>query len=55
MRNRDLFTELSSALAEAKEHSEGKLTLKYIRPRFIRSLQPTRSLHSAFQSFSKSK
>ncbi|MEL0628022.1 helix-turn-helix domain-containing protein [Psychromonas aquatilis] len=28
MSNRDLFTELSSALIEAKEHSEGKLTLK---------------------------
>lgn len=28
MNNRDLFTELSSALVEAKEHSEGKLTLK---------------------------
>ena len=28
MSNRDLFTELSSALVEAKEHSEGKLTLK---------------------------
>ena len=28
MRNRDLFTELSSAIIEAKEHSEGKLTLK---------------------------
>ncbi|SHE48610.1 DNA-binding transcriptional regulator [Vibrio gazogenes] len=28
MSNRDLFGELSSALVEAKEHSEGKLTLK---------------------------
>jgi putative transcriptional regulator len=28
MSNRDLFLELSSALVEAKEHSEGKLTLK---------------------------
>ena len=28
MSNRNLFSELSSALAEAKEHSEGKLTLK---------------------------
>jgi putative transcriptional regulator len=28
MSNRDLFTELSSSLVEAKEHSEGKLTLK---------------------------
>jgi putative transcriptional regulator len=28
MNNRDLFSELSSALVEAKEHSEGKLTLK---------------------------
>lgn len=28
MSKRDLFTELSSALAEAKDHSEGKLTLK---------------------------
>ncbi|GAA0785928.1 MULTISPECIES: helix-turn-helix domain-containing protein [Pseudomonadati] len=28
MSNRDLFTELSSALVEEKEHSEGKLTLK---------------------------
>ena len=28
MNNRDLFAELSSALVEAKEHSEGKLTLK---------------------------
>ena len=28
MSNRDLFAELSSALVEAKEHSEGKLTLK---------------------------
>ena len=28
MSNRDLFTELSSALVEAKNHSEGKLTLK---------------------------
>lgn len=28
MSNRDLFTELSSALVEAKEHSEGKITLK---------------------------
>ena len=28
MSNRDLFSELSSALAEAKKHSEGKLTLK---------------------------
>ncbi len=28
MNNRDLFTELSSALVEAKEHSEGKITLK---------------------------
>ena len=28
MSNRDLFTELSSALVEAKEHSEGRLTLK---------------------------
>jgi len=28
MNNRDLFTELSSALVEAKEHSEGKLTLR---------------------------
>lgn len=28
MSNRDLFTELSSALVEAKEHSKGKLTLK---------------------------
>ena len=28
MSNRDLFTELSSALVEAKEHCEGKLTLK---------------------------
>ncbi len=28
MSNRDLFTELSTALTEAKQHSEGKLTLK---------------------------
>ena len=28
MNKRDLFSELSSALVEAKEHSEGKLTLK---------------------------
>lgn len=28
MSNRDLFAELSSALVEAKEYSEGKLTLK---------------------------
>lgn len=28
MSNRDLFTELSSALTEAKQHSEGKLTLR---------------------------
>lgn len=28
MSNRDLFMELSSALVEAKEYSEGKLTLK---------------------------
>lgn len=28
MSNRDLFAELSSALVEAKQHSEGKLTLK---------------------------
>jgi len=28
MSSRDLFTELSSALVEAKAHSEGKLTLK---------------------------
>lgn len=28
MSNRDLFTELRSALVEAKEHSAGKLTLK---------------------------
>jgi len=28
MSNRDLFTELSSALMEAKQHSEGKLTLR---------------------------
>jgi putative transcriptional regulator len=28
MRNRDLFAELSLALAEAKAHSEDKLTLK---------------------------
>ncbi|MBL52269.1 helix-turn-helix domain-containing protein [Alteromonas sp. AMM-1] len=28
MNNRNLFSELSSALTEAKEHSEGKLTLK---------------------------
>lgn len=28
MSSRDLFSELSSALSEAKAHSEGKLTLK---------------------------
>jgi putative transcriptional regulator len=28
MSSRDLFAELSSALVEAKEHSDGKLTLK---------------------------
>lgn len=28
MSNRNLFAELSSALVEAKQHSEGKLTLK---------------------------
>ena len=28
MSNRDLFAELNSALVEAKEHSEGKVTLK---------------------------
>lgn len=28
MSNRNLFSELSSALVEAKQHSEGKLTLK---------------------------
>ena len=28
MSNRDLFAELSLALVEAKQHSEGKLTLK---------------------------
>ncbi|MFA0001478.1 helix-turn-helix domain-containing protein [Vibrio sp. 10N.261.46.A3] len=28
MSNRDLFSELSSALVEAKEHSAGKVTLK---------------------------
>ncbi|TBR41432.1 transcriptional regulator [Marinomonas agarivorans] len=28
MSSRDLFTELSSALIEAKAHSEGKITLK---------------------------
>lgn len=28
MSNRDLFAELSSALVEAKAHSEGKVTLK---------------------------
>ncbi len=28
MSNRDLFTELSSSLIEAKEHPNGKLTLK---------------------------
>ncbi|KOR32671.1 XRE family transcriptional regulator [Achromatium sp. WMS3] len=28
MNKRDIFTELSSALVEAKAHSEGKLTLK---------------------------
>ncbi|AGH81280.1 virulence gene repressor RsaL [Psychromonas sp. CNPT3] len=28
MNNRDLFSELSSALVDAKNHSEGKLTLR---------------------------
>jgi putative transcriptional regulator len=28
MSKRDLFVELSTSLSEAKEHSEGKLTLK---------------------------
>ncbi len=28
MGHRDLFTELSSALVEAKEHSKGKIPLK---------------------------
>lgn len=28
MNNRNLFTELSSALVEAKQHAEGKLTLR---------------------------
>ncbi len=28
MSNRDLFTELTSALVEAKAHSEGKVTLR---------------------------
>jgi len=28
MSNRDLFSELSTALTEAREHSEGKLTLR---------------------------
>ena len=28
MSNRDLFAELSSALVEAKDHSQGKLTLR---------------------------
>ncbi|GIU51997.1 transcriptional regulator [Shewanella sairae] len=31
MNNRDLFSELSVALIEAKEHSEGMLTLKHHR------------------------
>ena len=31
MSNRNLFAELNSALVEAKEHSEGKLTLKTYR------------------------
>ena len=32
MNSRDLFAELSAALVEAKQHSEGKLTLKTHSP-----------------------
>ncbi|MGB0835900.1 MAG: helix-turn-helix domain-containing protein [Psychrobium sp.] len=38
MSKRDLFGELTSALAEVKEHSEGKLTLKNHRVRDISEL-----------------
>jgi len=31
MSNRNLFSELSLSLSEAKEHSEGKLTLKTVK------------------------
>ncbi len=41
MSNRDLFTELSSALVEAKAHSEGKLTLKTYLVSEITELQIT--------------
>lgn len=38
MSNRNLFAELSTALVEAKEHAEGKLTLKTHRVNDARSL-----------------
>ena len=38
MSNRDLFTELSAALVEAKEYSGGKLTLKNYQINNISSL-----------------
>ncbi len=33
MNKRNLFSELSSALSEAKQHSEGKLTLRTVKVR----------------------
>lgn len=54
MNDRDLFKELSSALAEARKHSKGKLTtLKRTSSRQLQ--QSTRLHHSAPQSFNKSK
>jgi putative transcriptional regulator len=36
MSKRNLFSELSSALSEAKQHSEGKLTLRTVKVKTVR-------------------
>ena len=39
MSNRDLFSELTTALSEAKAHSEGKLTLKTHEVKEVNNLE----------------
>ena len=50
MSNRDLFTELSSALVEAKQHSEGKLTLKTHEVNDISELNIIARTHKSINS-----
>lgn len=53
MKNRDLFAELSSALVEAKQHSEGLQTFSVHPVPHMSSVIPARKASARNESFTK--